>query len=102
MSYDDRQVAARLVMWLCCRRTVYAVHPNSGWRGVRVTTPRLPFWEQTAFEKYHNANPHVLIALERFTREAFEAGHAHIGIDFCARQSPVVYEHRDLTITVLR
>ena len=51
-------------------------------REVRVTTPRLPFWEQTAFEKYHDANPHVLIALERFTREAFEAGHAHIGIDF--------------------
>jgi hypothetical protein len=30
MSYDDRQVAARLVTWLCCRRTVYAVHPHSG------------------------------------------------------------------------
>ena len=46
------------------------------------TTPRLPFGEQTAFEKYNDANPHVLAVLERFTRQAFEAGHAHIGIDF--------------------
>ena len=51
-------------------------------REVRVTTPRLPFWEQTAFEKYNDENPHVLVVLERFTRQAFEAGHAHIGIDF--------------------
>ena len=51
-------------------------------REVRVTTPRLPFWEQTAFEKYNDENPHVLVVLERFTREAFEKGHAHIGIDF--------------------
>jgi hypothetical protein len=29
-SYDDRQLAARLVTWLCCRRTVYAVDPDRG------------------------------------------------------------------------
>jgi hypothetical protein len=28
-SYDDRQIDARLVSWLCCRRTVYAVNPNT-------------------------------------------------------------------------
>ena len=30
MSYDDRQRQARLVTWLCCRRTVYAVNPDHG------------------------------------------------------------------------
>ena len=29
-SYDDRQLAARLVTWLCCKRTVYAVKPEHG------------------------------------------------------------------------
>jgi hypothetical protein len=30
ISYDDRQREARLVTWLCCRRTVYAVDPAKG------------------------------------------------------------------------
>ena len=32
MSYDDRQSQARLVTWLCCGRTVYAVNPDHGCR----------------------------------------------------------------------
>jgi len=42
----------------------------------------LPFTEQTAFEKYCEDNPQVLVVLERFTWEAFAHGHTHIGIDF--------------------
>jgi hypothetical protein len=29
-SYDDRQLGAVLVSWLCCRRTVYATNPAMG------------------------------------------------------------------------
>jgi hypothetical protein len=30
MSYDERQLLAVLVTWLCCRRTVYATNPTIG------------------------------------------------------------------------
>jgi len=30
ISYDDHQLAARLVTWRCCRRTVYATNPALG------------------------------------------------------------------------
>jgi hypothetical protein len=30
VSYDDHQVTARLVTWLCCRRTVYVVPHTQG------------------------------------------------------------------------
>jgi hypothetical protein len=30
MTYDERQAAAVLVTWLCCRRTVYTTNPNLG------------------------------------------------------------------------
>jgi hypothetical protein len=30
MSYDERQIRAVLVTWLCCRRTVYATNPDGG------------------------------------------------------------------------
>lgn len=29
-SYDDHQINAREVSYLCCRRTVYATNPNVG------------------------------------------------------------------------
>jgi len=29
-SYDDHQIEAVLVTWLCCRRTVYATNPQAG------------------------------------------------------------------------
>jgi hypothetical protein len=29
-SYDEIQIHAVLVTWLCCRRTVYATHPERG------------------------------------------------------------------------
>ena len=34
-SYDDRQIGARLVSFPCCRRTVWAVRPDSGCRECR-------------------------------------------------------------------
>lgn len=30
VTYDELQAAARLVSWICCRRTVYATHPERG------------------------------------------------------------------------
>lgn len=30
VSYDDRLLAARLVSWVCCRRTVWATRPELG------------------------------------------------------------------------
>ena len=30
MSWDDMNLQARLLTWLCCRRTVYATHPEKG------------------------------------------------------------------------
>ncbi len=29
-SYDDKQLGAVLISWLCCRRTVYATNPAIG------------------------------------------------------------------------
>lgn len=29
-TYDRIQREARLVTWLCCRRSVFATHPDSG------------------------------------------------------------------------
>ena len=29
-SYDDHQLGAVLVTWLCCRRTVFATNPAAG------------------------------------------------------------------------
>jgi hypothetical protein len=29
-SYDDVQAGAALICWRCCRRTVYATHPERG------------------------------------------------------------------------
>jgi hypothetical protein len=29
-SYDDRQLAGVEISWTCCRRTVYATHPERG------------------------------------------------------------------------
>jgi DNA-directed RNA polymerase subunit N (RpoN/RPB10) len=29
-SYDDHQLAAVWISWLCCRRTVIATNPNLG------------------------------------------------------------------------
>lgn len=37
-TYDDRQLAAALVTWLCCHRTVYATHPEHGCGHCRSTT----------------------------------------------------------------
>lgn len=30
MSWDDMNLAAKLVTWLCCGRTVWATHPDRG------------------------------------------------------------------------
>lgn len=30
MSYDDKQINARLVTWLCCRQAVFATAPEKG------------------------------------------------------------------------
>ena len=30
ISYDDKQLNAREVTWLCCRHTVFATNPNMG------------------------------------------------------------------------
>lgn len=29
-SYDDKQLGARLVSWLCCKRTYWATDPSRG------------------------------------------------------------------------
>ncbi len=29
LTYDEKQLSAIEVSWLCCRRTVYATHPQS-------------------------------------------------------------------------
>lgn len=29
-GYDDIQASARMVTWLCCRRTVWSTHPEKG------------------------------------------------------------------------
>jgi len=30
MTYDERQLRAVLVVWLCCRREFYSTHPEFG------------------------------------------------------------------------
>lgn len=57
MTYDDRQLFARLVTWLCCRRTVYATDPNRGCLvchdvGVQQTQKVIAFLLQRGWEVY--------------------------------------------------